>query len=59
MGGTNQKEAYAVDLNDILPKLEDIIKSEKLSSKLKISKDEYWERVGYGATHLKEQLGSG
>jgi len=33
MGGTNQKEAYAVDLNDILPKLEDIIKSEKLSSK--------------------------
>jgi len=57
MGGTNQKEAYAVDLNDILPKLEDIIKSEKLSSKLKISKDEYWERVGYGATHLKEQLG--
>lgn len=57
MGGTNQKEAYAVDLNDILPKLEDIIKSEKLSSKLKISKGEYWERVGYGATHLKEQLG--
>lgn len=57
MGGTNQKEAYAVDLNDILPKLEDIILYEKLSPKLKISRKEYLVRVKYGATHLKGLLG--
>ncbi len=57
MGGTNQKEAYAVDLNDILPRLEDIILYEKLSPKLKISRKEYLERVKYGAAHLKGLLG--
>lgn len=48
------KEAYDIDLNELIPELVEIINSQKLSPKLQISKKEYISRINYGCDYLKE-----
>jgi hypothetical protein len=54
---TYTKEAYDIDLNELIPKLDKIINSQTLSSNLQITKEEYLARIKFGGDYLKKLLG--
>lgn len=51
------KEAYAIDLNSLIPELEKTIHSKELDENTEINKQEYIEKLRYSATYLKEIRG--
>jgi hypothetical protein len=46
------KEAYAIDLNSLIPELNKIINSQPLSPNLQIPKEEYFDRISFSGKPL-------
>jgi len=54
---THSKDAYDIDLNSLIPELNEIINSQPLSPNLQIPKEEYFDRISFSADYLKKLLG--
>jgi hypothetical protein len=49
---THSKDAYDIDLNSLIPELNEIINSQPLSPNLQIPKEEYFDRISFSGKSL-------